>query len=133
MPIKLVVRVPRGSTVEVSEHAFTRAKVLIGRSPDCDLVLPGDEVRVSRQHIRIDRQDKAYVLVDLGSRNGTLLNNALITPNSTHTLKPGDTVKMGSVEVTVHSIDAGGITAARKSAPTGVRAAAHAPQAAPAA
>ena len=121
MPIKLVVRVPRGSTVEVSEHSFTRARVLIGRSPDCDLVLPGDEVRVSRQHVRLEKQDKGYQLVDLGSRNGTLLNSALITPNSTHSLRAGDTIKMGSVEVLVQSIESGAGTAARKGAGSSVR------------
>jgi len=124
MPIKLVVRVPRGSTVEVSEHAFTRSKILIGRSPDCDLVLPGDEVRVSRQHVRVEQMPEGYQLVDLGSRNGTLLNNTLIQPSSTHTLRPGDVVRMGSVEVLVQSMEASAGTAARKSAGTSARAAA---------
>ncbi|MBX3473984.1 MAG: FHA domain-containing protein [Planctomycetes bacterium] len=127
MPIKLIVRVPRGSTVEVSDHAFTRSKIVIGRSPDCDLVLPGDEVRVSRQHVRMEALPTGYQLVDLGSRNGTLLNNALIEPASTHPLKPGDVVRMGTVEVLVDSMDAGAGTAARKSAGTSGRAPAVAP------
>lgn len=121
MPIKLVVRVPRGSTVEVSDHSFTRAKILIGRSPDCDLVLPGDEVRVSRQHLRVERLENGYQMVDLGSRNGTLLNNTLIPANSTHPLKAGDVVRMGSVEVMVDSIDTGPGTATHKSAGTSAR------------
>lgn len=130
MPIKLIVRVPRGSTVEVSEHSFTRARIVIGRSPDCDLVLPGDEVRVSRQHIRVERTPAGYQLVDLGSRNGTLLNNTLIPPNSTHPLKAADCVKMGTVEVLVDSLDVTAGTAAHKRAETSGRAPAVAPQAA---
>lgn len=130
MPIKLVVRVPRGSTVEVSEHAFTRSKILVGRSPDCDLVMPGDEVRVSRQHVRIETTPQGYQLVDLGSRNGTLLNNTLIEPSSTHPLKPGDTVRMGSVEVLVQSVESTVGTAARKGAATSGRVAAVPPEAA---
>ncbi|MCL4731760.1 MAG: FHA domain-containing protein, partial [Planctomycetes bacterium] len=122
MPIKLVVRVPRGSTVEVSEHAFTRSRIVIGRSPDCDLVMPGDEVRVSRQHVRVEQTPQGYQMVDLGSRNGTLLNNVLIEPNSVHPLKPADVIRMGSVEVLVHALEAGDGTAARKGAGTSARA-----------
>lgn len=101
MAIRLVVRVPRGSTTDVSDHSFTRAAIVVGRSPDCDLVLPGDEVRVSRQHIRIERREAGYLLVDLGSRNGTLLNGQTIEPSSTHPLNETDVVKMGTVELEV--------------------------------
>jgi predicted component of type VI protein secretion system len=104
MPIRLVVRVPRGSTTEVSEHTFTRAKIIVGRSPECDLVLPGDEVRVSRQHVRIERSEGGYQLVDLGSRNGTLLNDTIVPPGSTHPLRETDVVKMGTVEVEIARI-----------------------------
>jgi predicted component of type VI protein secretion system len=101
MPIRIVVRVPRGTTTDVSEHTFTRAKIVIGRSPECDLVLPGDEVRVSRQHIRIERREAGYLLVDLGSRNGTLLNGQLVESGSTQPLNETDVIKMGSVELEV--------------------------------
>lgn len=104
MPIRLLVRVPRGSTVETSEHTFTRGKITVGRSPDCDLVLPGDEVRVSRRHIEVHRREGGYLLQDLGSRNGTLLNDELIQPESSHPLNEGDVVKMGSVEMEVHAV-----------------------------
>lgn len=104
MPIHIVVRVPRGSTVDVSEHTFTRSVITIGRSPECDLVLPGDELRVSRQHIRIERRKGGYLLVDLGSRNGTLLNDAIIPPSSTHPLNETDVIKMGSVELEIANV-----------------------------
>src|SRR5919109_1095662 len=64
MPIRLQVRVPRGTTMDVSEHTFTRAVITVGRSPECDLVLPGDEVRVSRQHIRVERREAEIVRGD---------------------------------------------------------------------
>jgi predicted component of type VI protein secretion system len=104
MPIRLVVRVPRGGASEVSDHTFTRKQILIGRSPECDLVLPGDEVRVSRQHIRIERREGGYLMFDLGSRNGTLLNNELIEKGSTHPLNERDIIKMGSVEMEIDAI-----------------------------
>jgi predicted component of type VI protein secretion system len=117
MPIRLVVRVPRGTTTDVSEHTFTRATIIVGRSPDCDLVLPGDEVRVSRQHIRLERREAGYLMVDLGSRNGTLLNGQQIEPSSTHPLNETDVVKMGTVELEVARVvldDAGGEADAEK-------------------
>lgn len=104
MPIRILVRVPRGSTVDVSDHTFTRAVITVGRSPECDLVLPGDEVRVSRQHVRIERREAGYLLVDMGSRNGTLLNDATIEPSSTHPLNEGDVVKMGTVEMIIEAV-----------------------------
>jgi len=90
--------------VDVSEHTFTRAVITVGRSPECDLVLPGDEVRVSRQHIRVERREGGYLLVDLGSRNGTLLDDKLIEPGSTHPLHEGSVVKMGTVEMQVSAV-----------------------------
>ncbi|MCZ7604540.1 MAG: FHA domain-containing protein [Planctomycetota bacterium] len=104
MPIRIQVRVPRGSTIDVSDHTFTRGVITVGRSPECDLVLPGDEVRVSRQHVRIERREGGYLLVDLGSRNGTLLNDTQITPNSTHPLNETDVIKMGTVEMVIEAV-----------------------------
>ena len=101
MPIKVMVRVPREDRFEVSEHVFTRETISIGRSPDCDLVLPGDEVRVSRQHAKLISTSKGYTLIDLGSRNGTLLNNVQVKSNINTELKKGDCIKMGSVELLV--------------------------------
>jgi len=44
----------------------------IGRGGDCQIVLP--ERQVSRQHVRITRENGRYILHDLGSKNGTHLN-----------------------------------------------------------
>jgi MFS transporter, NNP family, nitrate/nitrite transporter len=52
--------------------AFTIADGLtIGRAPDNRIHLPHDDL-ISRHHARITPQDGAYVLIDAGSRNGTL-------------------------------------------------------------
>lgn len=48
-------------------------QVLVGRGPDCDIILP--ERRISRHHARIERTaDGHYLLHDLGSKNGTWVN-----------------------------------------------------------
>ncbi len=63
----------------------------IGRSSRSDLSL--DQESVSRRHARITRaRDGAYVLVDLGSTNGTYVNDE---PIGERTLAHGDQIKVG--------------------------------------
>lgn len=50
----------------------------IGRLKQCDLVLRND-VQVSREHCAISRELDGIVLKDLGSSNGTVMNNIEIT------------------------------------------------------
>lgn len=45
---------------------------LIGRSPQCDIVL--DSGRVSRRHARVSVSEQGVFVEDLGSRNGTFIN-----------------------------------------------------------
>ncbi len=46
--------------------------MVIGRGADCDIVLP--ERAISRHHARIERRNQGYLLIDLGSKNGTHVN-----------------------------------------------------------
>ncbi len=48
-------------------------EVVIGRSPDCDLVIP--QPYVSKRHVKILR---GLVVVDLGSRNGTFIGKTRV-------------------------------------------------------
>lgn len=47
-------------------------KVVIGRSPDCDVVI--DSPKLSRRHAELNLRGNALVVLDLGSSNGTFLN-----------------------------------------------------------
>ena len=64
--------------------------ITIGRHLDSDIVL--DNSSVSRQHAQIRWQYDRYILLDLGSKTGTLINNNLI---SQHLLKNGDVIRLG--------------------------------------
>ncbi len=46
---------------------------VMGRSPECDLVL--DVAAVSRRHVILTKESGQYFVQDLGSRNGTYINN----------------------------------------------------------
>jgi serine phosphatase RsbU (regulator of sigma subunit) len=62
---------------------------VLGRHPDCNIVL--DSAAVSRQHAKISRERGShYYLEDLGSRNGTYLNNRRI--QGRELLREGDRV-----------------------------------------
>jgi pSer/pThr/pTyr-binding forkhead associated (FHA) protein len=50
------------------------AAFVLGRAAECDLVLDGGAV--SRRHARIVREGDRFLLEDLGSANGTLVNGA---------------------------------------------------------
>jgi len=57
----------------VRTYSVDKRVVTIGRSPDCEVVL--DNTGISREHVRIETTpDGNYQAVDLGSANGTLLN-----------------------------------------------------------
>ena len=63
-------------------------------TPDIDL---SNDTAVSHQQAKLALQSSGEIaLVDLGSSNGTLLNNTIIPPNVLHLLKDGDVIGMGS-------------------------------------
>lgn len=47
-------------------------EIIIGRDDTADVVLP--ERQISRQHVRIFKQDNLYYVEDMNSRNGTWVN-----------------------------------------------------------
>ncbi len=63
----------------------------LGRSEGCGV--PIDEEAVSRVHCCVRRDGERYVLEDLGSTNGTLLNGTVVP--EPHFLADGDVVQIG--------------------------------------
>jgi hypothetical protein len=83
----------RGSLVHLGDgrsFALTDASMTIGRLAECDLVL--DDAGASRQHASIRATDAGYLMTDLGSTNGTLVNDQ---PIQEHLLEDGDRVTIG--------------------------------------
>lgn len=70
--------------------------VTIGRAPDNDVVIPLD--MVSGHHARLEQEGDAVYLVDLGSSNGTAVNDPLkkITRVA---IQPGDEIFLGTHRV----------------------------------
>jgi ABC transport system ATP-binding/permease protein len=69
-------------------------RTLLGRDAAADVSIDAAAAVVSRRHAEIVRQnDGSFVIVDLNSFNGTLLNEQRITQNLT--LRDGDRVQLG--------------------------------------
>jgi hypothetical protein len=71
------------------------AGVTIGRSRQCDVVL--NDPNVSRQHAEIRPRGGSWVLSDLGSTNGSLLNGRRI--EGPEQVKPGDEIEIGTSSI----------------------------------
>jgi pSer/pThr/pTyr-binding forkhead associated (FHA) protein len=65
-------------------------EVAIGRSVESPIFL--DDVTVSRKHAVIVKEEKAFSIKDLGSLNGTYLNNQSVLNSS---LTTGDEIQIG--------------------------------------
>ena len=91
-PAKLVVLDRSGSPKE--EISITRAPVTIGRQSTNDVVL--SDPNVSRRHAELRRDGAQWMLVDLGSTNGSLVNGKLARE---HELTHGDRLAFGSSEL----------------------------------
>ena len=65
----------------------------IGRAEDCDLKL--ESKTVSRQHCELKLKSVGLTVVDLHSRNGTLVNGEAVVPGKRTLIKVGDELKVG--------------------------------------
>lgn len=81
---------PSGERVNLGEHTTT-----VGRLPESSITI--DDGNVSREHARIKPGTNGYVVQDLGSTNGTLVNGQRIT--GSRMLADGDIVSFGSTHV----------------------------------
>ncbi|MEP7369462.1 MAG: FHA domain-containing protein [Dermatophilaceae bacterium] len=89
-------KVPTALTVTAGSMTGTSVSltangILLGRNPECTLVL--DDDFASGRHARIFRRDGSWFVEDLGSTNGTFLGpNKLTEP---HPVEVGSTVRIG--------------------------------------
>jgi pSer/pThr/pTyr-binding forkhead associated (FHA) protein len=65
-----------------------------------------DDENVSRLHCSLSlRSEGKVVIADVGSANGTYVNEQLLGSDEARTLRPGDTISVGDCRLTVSQID----------------------------
>jgi hypothetical protein len=69
----------------------------VGRAPEVDIRI--DHPDVSRHHARFALEDDLLTIVDLGSTNGTAVNDASLEPQAPVAVAPGDTIQIGSPDL----------------------------------
>lgn len=72
-------------------HRLGPQPAVIGRDAGCDISI--DDPSASRRHARFSPTPGGFLVEDLGSKNGTLVNDR---PASSHLLEHGDRVTVGS-------------------------------------
>jgi len=89
----MAIRAPNQPVSRIDVRPGT---IRLGRSLDNDVVLSDD--RASRHHGQISARRGMLVYTDLGSTNGSFLNNAPVTEIA---LGPGDVLQLGSSTITI--------------------------------
>lgn len=86
------LRLTDGGGVQVAESSG--APLRLGRDPDSNVVVRGDAARiVSVRHAELRYEHGAWVLADLGSKNGTYLGGKRVTTPTA--VKHGDVIRLG--------------------------------------
>jgi pSer/pThr/pTyr-binding forkhead associated (FHA) protein len=93
----LLIRWSDESTGTQERELAANTVVTIGRAPDNAIVLAG--AMLSRNHARIRIEGGRTFIDDLGSKNGTFVNEEKVT---TVELRPGDEFSLGGVTFSVH-------------------------------
>ena len=86
-----------------------RQKIIIGRAdakhdihPTLDLTYDfARDLGVSRRHAQIEYHDGLYVIQDLGSRNGTWVNEQRLVPFDPQIIETGDSLRLGHLIIQV--------------------------------
>jgi len=103
--VKLVVA---GTTELDASFLLQKDSNLLGRTdpqsnifPEVDLSRFDPQTKVSRRHARIWREGEIFMVEDLGSVNGTVVNDMIhLAPRQPHALDSGDRIRIG--ETTLH-------------------------------
>jgi len=102
---RLQVLGPRGVLWErrigLDENPFVIGRRSVSRQifPHLDLTYSDPTAYVSRRHVQILADDEGYRLEDLGSENGTFLNDARVPAHQPILLHPGDRIQVGKVQM----------------------------------
>jgi hypothetical protein len=82
------------------EFQLNGQELRVGRAPSCEINLDGDPL-VSRFHAKLQATESGYTITDLGSSNGTLVNDQEIKGETP--IREGDEVTIGECRFKITS------------------------------
>ena len=86
---------PQGVTLDLLKDRY-----VIGRGDECDILLQEDDSTISRRHAVLDKDlEGSWHIVDLASRNGTLVNGERVQDRQR--LNPGAVIQIGTSRLTL--------------------------------
>jgi CheY-like chemotaxis protein len=95
MPWKLIITITGGNH-RGEQFEFYKDSVLVGRSKRADLIL--NDTAISSEHLRILMKEDAVEVEDLGSKNGSFLNQQ---PVDRASITTGDRIQLGKSELEI--------------------------------
>ena len=110
MKVRLSVQHKKANVKSVVLHT----DALIGRSTECNLRLASGQV--SRRHCKLLISDEQVAVIDLGSSNGTFLNDEKVAPKVEIPIPPGAELSIGPARFVVEYDDPAAETHIRKGA-----------------
>jgi len=75
------------------------SSLIVGRQKGCDIQL--DNKLISKQHFALEKIGQDLFIMDLGSTNGTKLNQKGLIANAKAILRSGDIIQAGTVEICI--------------------------------
>ena len=91
------LQIMRGAEL-VAKFRLTAPRLVLGRAPDCDILLQNRGV--SRHHAQLEARGEDWLIQDLGSLNGVYVNGARIT--GPYLIGPGDTVQLDVFQLALY-------------------------------
>lgn len=92
---KVRLHIRTGNISEQSVETQVQSSLIIGRSNTCDIFI--DDTKLSRQHFAIEYDNDNFYIMDLQSRNGTILNGYKVIGRQL--LKSGDRITAGLSDI----------------------------------
>jgi hypothetical protein len=96
-PQSVVTEILLHQNGSVKRIPFTKETMIIGRKPDCDIVI--DESYISGRHAKLQRRSDRFFVTDIVSTNGTLVNGKAISAETW--VAEDDSVELGEVTLRI--------------------------------
>ncbi len=82
----------RDSNGKKKGYKFSQGSCVVGRGENCEVSIPNS--LLSRRHFEITKEKNHFFIVDLGSANGTKLNNKEVSKNQPISIESGDKISI---------------------------------------